>query len=331
MKTHDLSHFARLALDAVHREYPYHLSHTFFESESLSEPRDLTPAFYGAYDWHSSVHGHWVLARVLRRAPDSEIAPACRAALDQTLCPEKLSREHAYVARRPGFERPYGLAWLLTLAAELHTHEDPASPAWRRAIRPLEKVAAEHLATWLPKLTHPTRCGTHSQTAFSMALAWDWAGCVGDESLASLLRERAETFFGADRDYALHLEPSGEDFLSPSLGAAWLMARVYSTDRFLTWLDRVMPELNRSFVFQPVTSGDPSDGRLAHLDGLNLSRAWMLHALIASLPDGDPRRDPLAAMAEAHERAGMESLSGEHYAGAHWLGTFGLYLVDRPT
>jgi len=331
MKIDELTRFARLALGAIHREYPYHLSHTLFEEGSITSPRALTPAFYGAYDWHSAVHGHWVLARVMRRAPGSEIARACRAALAQSLKAANLQAECAYLERRPGFERPYGLAWLLTLTAELHTHDDPEALAWREELRPLERVAVNHLARWLPKLTHPTRSGTHSQTAFSMTLVWDWATRVGDEERLGLLAERAEAFFGKDRDYPLHLEPCGEDFLSASLGAAWLMTRVYPVETFRSWLDRVMPELGRGFGFAPVSTRDRTDGRLAHLDGLNLSRAWMLQDIRAALPERDPRRAPLETMAQEHRQAGLRSIADEHYAGAHWLGTFGLYVLDRAT
>jgi hypothetical protein len=306
----DLERFACLALAGIDREYPFHVTHVFGGDGGVASPRDIWPVFYGCFDWHSAVHGHWLLAR----AKQLDV-------LERRLTPEALECEAAYVRAHSTFERPYGLAWVLALAQEL-----PPSPM-RDAIKPLETAAVDNLTAWLPKLSFPNRTGTHNQTAFAMVLALDYAEHVSNESLAALVRERALSFHADDRDYPLHLEPSGEDFLSPSLSAAWLMERVLEPPAFGAWLERVMPTLGRGFSFEPVEPTDRSDGRLAHLDGLNLSRAWMLNGIAASL---DPeRKKALCAMAASHLEMGLVGVKSEHYAGSHWLGTFAARALAR--
>ena len=327
MQTDDLQRFAELALSAIDREYPYHLSHTFLEPGEVPSPRAVTPVFYGCYDWHSAVHGHWLLARAVRLLPPSAFVDQCREALDRSLVPSSLLQERDYLAARPAFERPYGLAWVLALAMELREHHD--NQTWQEAVQPVEAVAAANLANWLPKLSHPIRCGTHPQTAFAMALTWDWAEACGHENTTSMLRNRANTFFGDDRDYPLHLEPSGEDFFSPSLGAASMMARVLDRDEFMPWMEQCLPTLGRHVDLEPVSSRDRQDGRLAHLDGLNLSRAWMLCDIAVALGNEDSRFSKLIQSAQTHAERGLEAVSPQYYAGSHWLGTFAAYLSDR--
>lgn len=329
MTSMDVQRFAKLALDCIDREYPYHLSHLCAEPGEVESPRSLTPVFYGCFDWHSAVHGHWLVARSMDLLAGSVFSDTCREALSRSLTAEGLEVENSYVADHPGFERPYGLAWLLTLVAEIHLQEGADARRWREAIRPLEQTAIKHLQSWLLKLSHPNRTGTHNQTAFAMVLAMDWADAVGDDVMQSVLRERALDFFGSDYGYALHLEPSGEDFLSPSLAGAWLMCRVLEPSDFSAWIDRAMPELGRKFKFTPVVPGDRSDGRLCHLDGLNLSRAWMLRDIVVALPEHDARLEILSVSADAHELAGLEGVSSKYYAGSHWLGTFAAYLRHR--
>ncbi|MCH2148444.1 MAG: DUF2891 domain-containing protein [Phycisphaerales bacterium] len=329
MSIPQLQRFAQLALDGIDREYPYHLLHLFPEAGVVQSPRSVTPVFYGCFDWHSAVHGHWLLARSMDLLAGTEFAQQCRVALDRSLTADGLGVEQQYVAARPGFERPYGLAWVLTLACELHMQDDEDARRWRDSIRSLEQTAADHLRQWLPKLTHPNRTGTHNQTAFAMVLALDWARVVGDEDMQALLDERGRAFFGSDHDYPLHMEPSGEDFLSASLGAAWLMSRLLDSPQFELWLDRAMPALGRDATLEPVSPCDRSDGRLCHLDGLNLSRAWMLRDLAARLAADDARRPSLEHLAGEHEAAGLVGVSSEYYAGSHWLGTFAAYLLHR--
>ncbi len=327
MSDQELQGFAQLALDSVHRPYPYHLTHVVQEPGTIASPQSLTPAFYGCFDWHSAVHGHWLLALTVRNSGNSDLVAACRAALRQSLTKEHLQIEAEYVAKRPGFERPYGLAWLLMLDAELSLHREQEAADWRSYLQPLVEVSVEHLSYWLPKLTHPVRSGTHNQTAFALALIFDWATLVGHEAMVQLIKERGLAFFAKDHDYALHLEPGGEDFLSPSLSAAWLMTRFLKANALTEWLDRAMPELGRGFVFEPALPSDRGDGRLCHLDGLNLSRAWMLAAIAAALGEADLRSAPLQAAAHLHQTAGLEGLQSGHYSGSHWLGTFAAYLL----
>lgn len=324
-----LQQFAQLALDGVNREYPYHLSRLVLSPEAIESPRSMTPVFYGCFDWHSAVHAHWLLALTLRLIPETDCGKRCREALDRSLDKRSILAECDHLTGRPDFERPYGLAWLLALVAELHQHQSQHAAQWRHDLAPLEAIARSHLATWLPKLPYPIRSGTHSQTAFSMGLVWDWAIAVDDRKMISLLRSRSIDFYGKDRGYPLHLEPSGEDFLSSSLGAASLMSRVLNMADFSMWLEKTMPGISEDIPLSPVANPDPCDGRLTHLDGLNLSRAWMLRDISNHLPHDDPRQANLKRIAEDHARRGLDSIATDQYAGSHWLGTFAAYLSCR--
>jgi len=332
--------FARLALACVHKEYPNKISHVLNSDADVAPPRKLTPAFCGCYDWHSSVHGHWLLVRLVRTYPDASFAAAAREALKQSLTADNLKEEAAYLRRagRASFERPYGLSWLLQLCAELREWHDPQAREMSANLRPLEEAAVERLKTWLPKLSHPVRIGEHDQTAFGLGLMLDYARTVGDESFAKLVSDSARKFFLTDKNCPLAYEPSGEDFLSPCLGEADAMRRVLSQDEFAKWLKEFLPQIpmtppeseapTREWL--PVThSPDPSDPKLAHLDGLNLSRAWMLEGMISALSADDPRRFWLSAAAEEHRRAGLAAVTGEHYEGGHWLGSFAVYLTTQ--
>jgi hypothetical protein len=324
--------FAALALRCVHQEYPNKLAHVLHGDADARPPRELTPAFFGCYDWHSAVHGHWLLARLARLFPDQPFAASARAALARSLSPENLAAEVRYLEGpgRASFERPYGLAWLLQLAAELREWTDPEAQGWSRALAALEEAAARRLFDWLPKLTYPVRVGEHAQTAFALGLALDWARGRGASQREARLVERARAFYGDDRDCPLRYEPSGEDFLSPCLGEADLMRRVLPPAEFAAWLKAFLPRLPRdgsAAWLSPGVVTDPSDPKLAHLDGLNLSRAWMLRGIAAGLPPRDRRRAGLAAAAEAHAARGLAAVTGEHYEGGHWLGTFAVYLV----
>ena len=312
--------FASLALACVHKEYPNKIAHVLQSDKDAQPPRTLTPAFYGCYDWHSSVHGHWLLARLTRLSPDAPFAAKARAALAKSITKENIAAEVAYLngAGRASFERPYGLAWLLQLAAELRESNDPLYST----IQPLEAAAVERLRTWLPKLSHPVRSGEHSQTAFALGLMLD---STSDDAFRKLMREKAIAFYAKDRDCPLAYEPSGEDFLSPCLAEADVMRRVLPPNEFAQWLTKFMPKM----TLAPAVVTDPSDPKLAHLDGLNLSRAWMLDGIASGLPKDDPRVATLMAASQAHARAGLASVTGEHYEGGHWLGSFATYLVTR--
>ena len=329
--------FAELALTCVHKEYPNKLSHVLSGDEDVRPPRQLTPAFFGCFDWHSAVHGHWLLARLARRFPTAPFTPRALAALTRSLTAANLLREAEYLRGkgRQSFERPYGLAWLLQLVSELAEWDAPTGRSLGAALVPLERAAVERLGTWLPKLSRPVRSGEHSQTAFALGLVLDYArtrrpgeSAPRDPALEALVLERARTFFLGDRACPVDYEPSGEDFLSPCLAEADLMRRVLPPAEFTAWLGGFLPPAAlRKVALRPQVVTDPSDGKLAHLDGLNLSRAFMLEGLVSALAPTDPRRAELGELAAAHRAAGLRSVTGAHYEGGHWLGSFATYLV----
>jgi hypothetical protein len=331
--------FANLALACVHKEYPNKISHSLASDADVAPPRQLTPAFYGCYDWHSSVHGHWLLVRLVRTFPDASFVPSARAALRQSLTADNLAHEATYLQAdgRASFERPYGLAWLLQLVAELREWDDPDARAQAANLRPVEEAALLRLKDWLPKLSYPVRIGEHAQTAFALGLMLDYARSVSikDTKFADLLASKARQFYLGDKDCPLAYEPSGEDFLSPCLGEADLMRRVLPSLEFARWLQNFLPQISIGSLrrknpwLRPVVSPDPSDPKLAHLDGLNLSRSWMLEGIAAGLPKSDKRLPAIRAAADEHRRAGLAAVTGQHYEGGHWLGSFAVYLVTK--
>jgi hypothetical protein len=324
--------FAGLALQCVHQEYPNKIGHVMNSDDDVGPPRELTPTFYGCFDWHSSVHGHWLLTRLARLYPDTEIAPAARAALAKNLTAENLAADAAYLAGegRASYERPYGLAWLLCLAEELRAWDDDQAQQWAKNIAPLEEMAAERIRSWLPKLYYAIRVGEHSQTAFAFGLILDWAEAVEDEEMVTLVKGTSLRFYLEDEACPLGYEPSGQDFLSPCIAEADLMRRILPPGQFAKWLDEFLPQIPTDGGADWLPVGvvtDRADGKLAHLDGLNLSRAWMLEGMLAGLPEDDARRPALRAAADAHSESGLASVTGEHYEGGHWLGSFATYLV----
>jgi hypothetical protein len=326
--------FAKLALACVHKEYPNKISHSLNSDADVAPPRKLTPAFYGCYDWHSSVHGHWLLARLARTFPNAAFAQPARAALGQSLTSEKLQQESVYLRGegRSSFERPYGLAWLLQLVAELREWDDPQAREMATNLVPLEQAAVDRLSTWLPKLANPVRIGEHDQTAFALGLMLDYARSANNQTFAALIESKAKQFFLNDKNCPLTYEPSGEDFLSPCLGEADVMRRVLPRAQFAKWLRAFLPEIARAQGdewLKPVVSPDPSDPKLAHLDGLNLSRAWMLEGIASALPAKDSSLPAIRSAAALHRKAGLAAVTGEHYEGGHWLGSFATYLVTR--
>lgn len=331
------SGFAKLALDCIEREYPNKISVEVRSDADVRPPRALTPAFYGCYDWHSSVHGHWLLVRLLRRFPEADFAAAARAALARNLTAEHAAGELAFLRTHGDetFERPYGLAWLLQLAAELRDWDDAQAREWAQNLAPLETEAAQRLQRWLPKLTRPIRVGEHTQTAFAFGLALDWAQHGRDAAFTDALRKRVLEFYFDDRNCPLDYEPSGQDFLSPCLAEADLMRRVLAPREFAAWLDRFLPRIPRHAGAAWLIPGevrDHNDGKLAHLDGLNLSRAWMLQGVAAGLPPRDPRIPALDAAMLRHAQAGLAAVSEANYYGSHWLGSFAAYLLTNlPT
>ena len=331
---HAAERFARLALDCIHKEYPNKIAHVLNNDEDVAPPRKLTPAFYGCFDWHSSVHGHWMLIRLARTFPNAPFAAQAKAAVKQSLTAENIAVEVAYLQGkgRASFERPYGLAWLMQLGQELREWDDPDAKQMAANLKPLEDAAKERLSDWLPKLTNPIRIGEHNQTAFSFGLLLDAARSSGDERFEALLIKKTREFYENDRNCPLAYEPSGEDFLSPCIAEADVMRRVLPSIAFARWLSGFMPQIpndGRSEWLQPAVSLDPSDPKLAHLDGLNLSRAWMLEGIVSALPANDKRLAAIRAAADAHKQKGLAAVTGEHYEGGHWLGSFAVYLVTQ--
>ncbi len=326
--------FARLALDCVDREYPNHILHLLNADDDVAPPRELTPVFYGCFDWHSAVHGHWTLLRLLRLFPDASWSSSARSVLNEHFTEDRIAGEWKYLScpSRAGFERPYGLAWLLQLVMECREWDASDSQLWAKRLSPLETLAADRFSSWLPKLTHPIRSGEHSQTAFALGLVYDWAFQSQNEMMIELITKRALTFYRNDQNAPLDYEPSGHDFLSPALAEADLLRRFLPPEEFALWLERFLPQLSHNKNhdwFLPVEVADPSDGKLAHLDGLNISRAWMLLGIAQGLPSDDPRRETLLATAQQHAQKGLASVTGMHYAGGHWLGSFATYLLSN--
>lgn len=311
--------FAETALGHVAREWPHKADHVFAGLEDVRPHRELHPIFYGSFDWHSCVHGYWALATVLRLHPEIAAAPAIRARFDAAFTPDNVETERAYLDRPEsrGFERPYGWAWLLKL------HADLPEP-WAATLEPLARAFAERFRSFLPIATYPIRTGTHFNTAFALRLALDWAE-TRDPPLAALLRETAGRWYGADRDCQAW-EPSGDDFLSSALMEAECMRRVLDAEAFRAWFAAFLPRAaarEPATLFQPATVSDRSDGKIAHLDGLNLSRAWCWRSLAAALPDADPARVVARAAADAHLRSALPHVTGD-YMGEHWLQSFAL-------
>jgi hypothetical protein len=327
------SAFARLALKGVRREYPNKPEHVLAGPADLKSPKQMHPAFYGCYDWHSSVHGHWMLARLGRLFPDLPEAKEARGVLAAHLTAANLEAEAAYFARpeSKSFERPYGWAWLLKLAEELHGWDDPDAKAWSKNLRPLARVVVRRYLEYFPKQTYPIRTGVHANTAFGLAFAHDYARAVGHDKLLALVEGRARAYFGKDGDAPAPWEPGGADFFSPSLMEADLMRRVLPPGEFRGWFARFLPGAAKGLpasLFDPATVTDRSDPQLVHLDGLNLSRAWCMRHDAAALPAGDPARRALADSAARHAEAALGHVASGDYAGEHWLASFAVYLLS---
>ena len=326
-----INRFANLALACVHQEYPNKIAHVLSGDQDVLPPRQLTPVFYGCFDWHSSVHGHWLLTRLLRLYPDAAFAPAAEAALNKSFNTENVAAEVGYVTheQRGSFERPYGVAWLLQLTAELREWDDPRAKRWLATLEPLEQALVTNMETWLGKLAYPIRIGEHAQTAFAFGLFLDWAQAARRDDFHDLVVQRSRDFYLKDQNCPLAYEPGGQDFLSPCLAEADLMRRILTDQEFADWLAEFLPSIpiDGAGDWLPLAVvTDRSDGKLAHLDGLNISRAWMLEGMAFGLPDGDPRKPSLLNAAAIHKKSGLASVTGEHYEGGHWLGSFATYL-----
>lgn len=326
LTAHIAARFAGLTLSHLGRRYPFKMDLVYNGPEDVLEPAEHHPIFHGSFDWHSCVHGWWQVMRLLRLYPDLPQAAEIRARADAMLVPDKAAGERAYLARpmSSGFERPYGWAWLLALHAELERHAAP----WAAALAPLARDFAGRFHAFLPKLTYPLRVGTHFNIAFALILADGWAA-GRDEALRVLIHERALHWFGNDRDCQAW-EPGGDEFLSSALCEALLMSRLLPRSDFLAWFDGFLPRLRDgepASLFTPAIVSDRSDGKIAHLDGLNLSRAWCWQGIAAALPQDDERIAPILAATERHLAASLPHVAGD-YMGEHWLASFALLALD---
>jgi Protein of unknown function (DUF2891) len=326
--------FARLALACVHREYPNKISHVLNTADDAKPARELYPAFYGCYDWHSSVHGHWLLVRILNTDPETPLRPAILEALGRSFTPENIAGELAYFQApdRASFERPYGTAWFLQLMTELRQADFPEAAGWVQTLQPLESFIRAETISWLGKLVYPIRIGTHNSTSFAFGLMLDWADAAGDTEFRFVLAAKAMTFHANDVNCPLAYEPSGEDFLSPCLMEADLMRRVLPEADYVAWLTAFLPQIpldGRADWLSPGIVLDPTDGKLVHLDGVNLSRAWALEGIASALPQDDARIAALLAAAAVHKETGIAAVSDQHYSGSHWLASFATYLETK--
>jgi len=335
MNREQASSFARLALQGVVKEYPNKPGDVLNGEKDVQKPRAPHPAFYGSFDWHSSVHGHWMLVRLLRRFPDLPEKKQVRAVLAEHLTADNLRAEAETFARpnAQSFERPYGWAWLLKLAEELHGWDDADGREWSKNLKPLADAIAARFVAYFPKQTYPIRSGVHQNTAFALGFALDYARAVGDEGLRRLVEERGRTYFGKDAGIPAAWEPDGADFLSPSLEEADLMRRVLPPEEFRAWFRGFLPDLAKGEpkgLLEPAKVTDRADPQLVHLDGLNLSRAWCMRGIAAALPADDPARKILAKSAARHAEAALGHVASGDYAGEHWLASFAVYLFSTP-
>ena len=332
----EASHFAKLALKCVTREYPNKLDHTMNDASEVKSPKALHPAFYGCLDWHSSVHGHWMLARLLRLFPDLPEANQIRNALNQNLSATNIKAELEYLsqANRQSFERTYGWAWLLKLAEQLRQWNDSDAKTWSTNLQPLADALVVRYKQFLPRQTYPIRTGVHPNTAFGLAFALDYARAVADRELEALIVERSKTYFLSDTSYPASWEPGGEDFFSPSLIEADLMLRVLDPPTFRSWFHKFLPGIaagEPKGLLNPATVADRTDPKIVHLDGLNLSRAWCMRHIAMRLPTRDPARGVLSRAAEVHARDALAHVASGDYLGEHWLASFAVYMMSESS
>jgi hypothetical protein len=330
------SGFARLALKGITRQYPNKPDHVLNDDADVKNPRTLHPAFYGSFDWHSSVHSHWMLVRLLRTFPELPEQQQIRDVLTGHLTDTNLQAEAEYFNQpnRRSFERTYGWAWLLKLAEELNTWDDPDAKQWSRNLRPLTDAIVARYLDFLPKQTYPIRTGVHPNTAFGLAFALDYGRLVENKSLCDRIVERSRAYFATDVAYPAAWEPGGADFFSPALMEADLMRRVLPPEEFHTWFKRFLPDCAKGepkTLFTPARVTDRSDPQIVHLDGLNLSRAWCMRGIAAALPSTDPVRQAMVESAARHAEAALEYVASGDYAGEHWLASFAVYLLSTPT
>ncbi|MFT6862922.1 MAG: hypothetical protein ACJAVK_001483 [Akkermansiaceae bacterium] len=321
----DATRFVDLALSGLNREFPNKPGHVLRSAEDARTPSEMTPVFFGHFDWHSSVHGHWTLVRLLRLFPKATWSANVRAELAKKFTLEGLQKEADHHKENPSFERMYGWAWALRMGMELRAMDEEQGRQWAAAYRPVEEAIVTNAKAYLPKLEWPIRCGFHPESSFALGQMLDWARATDDGRFEALLIQKAKGFYLKDTSYPVRYEPSGNDFFSPGLNEADLMRRILPAQEYRAWLEKFFPRFDLGNLTTPVTVSDFEDGHLVHLVGLNLNRAWNLRG-IASALEGDPKSQ-LLSLAEAHEKAGLRDAISGHYEGDHWLGTFVVYLL----
>ena len=318
---------AQLPLHCMDTEYPNKLNQTIGSASDLKTPKELHPAFYGCFDWHSAVHGHWSLVSLLKQFPDIENKAEIEQKLLQNISKENIEKELMYFdgSYNKSFERTYGWAWLLKLAEELHTWDDKVARGLEANLQPLTDLIINKYLEFLPKLNYPIRVGEHPNTAFGLSFAYDYAIAVEHSELATLIENRAKDFYNDDQDCPLEWEPSGFDFLSPCLEEAALMKRVLPIEDFKIWINDFLPELNdEAFEISVGEVSDRTDGKLVHLDGVNFSRAWSLNFIAKDIVE----YNHLKNIANKHINYSLPSIVGDSYEGGHWLGSFAIYALN---
>ncbi|WP_242204194.1 DUF2891 domain-containing protein [Aestuariivivens insulae] len=318
---------AELPLHCINTEYPNKLSQTIGSDTDLLPPRTLHPAFHGCFDWHSAVHGHWSLVSLLKQFPNIDNADAIKQRLLNNISKENIEAEVAYFhgKHNKSYERTYGWAWLLKLAETLHTWDDDTARVLESNLQPLTNLIVGKYIEFLPKLNYPLRVGTHTNTAFGLSFAYDYAETVNHEALKTAITERAKYFFLNDSNCPMGWEPSGTDFLSPCLEEAALMKRLLPKEEFNLWLNHFLPQLNnKNYTLEVGLVSDRTDGHLVHLDGVNFSRAWSLYKIAEGLPE----YDHLKNIANHHINYSLPSIFGDGYEGGHWLGSFAIYALN---
>ena len=325
----EANNLAELPLNCINTQYPNKLGQTLENKEAIGEPQELHPAFYGCFDWHSSVHAHWSMVSLLKQFPDLKKAETIREKLKESLSAENIQGEIDYFKREQSdsFERTYGWAWLLKLAEEIETWNDPLADELGKNLAPLTDLIVKKYIEFLPKLNYPIRVGEHSNTAFGLSFAYDYANAVEHTELKELISERAKDFYLSDNNCPLTWEPGGFDFLSPCLEEVSIMSRVLPKNAFEMWLEDFLPQLkSEDFDVEVGEVSDRTDGKLVHLDGLNFSRAWVFYGLINQYPE---KFSHLQEIADRHVAYSFPNLVGDSYEGGHWLGTFAIYALQE--
>ncbi len=317
---------AKLPIACINVEYPNKLGQVIGSDKDLKSPKELHPAFYGCFDWHSSVHGHWSLVSLLKQFPNIDNAESIKKQLLANISKENIKKEIEYFkGHNKSFERTYGWAWLLKLAEELHTWNNPVAKELEQNLQPLTNLIVDKYISFLPKLNYPIRVGEHTNTAFGLTFAWDYANTIGNNTLKNIIEKRAKEFYLKDANCPISWEPSGYDFLSPCLQEASIMKRVLSAKEFSSWFNSFLPQLkDKNFDLEVGKVSDRKDGKLVHLDGVNFSRAWAIATIIKDMPE----YNHLQPIIYKHINYSLPSIFGDSYEGGHWLGSFAIYSLN---